>query len=102
MRDKLLAHITDLIRTRTAADAAEAIMADLGLQVVFTYQSHGAGSAIESGETEEDYLDRIQQKTVYRLEGRWVEPDGPKPARRAVGMGDPAPRRGRLARWLGR
>lgn len=76
MSDELRDRIADVIHGVGADhwnDMAQAVIDDLGLVVTSKHQEHKAGSAVEFGETEEQYRERTRLKTYYRISGGWSE-----------------------------
>lgn len=52
---------------------AQAIIDEFGLNVVYSSRQHANGSALEFGETPEEYAERVRMKTIHKIEGRFSE-----------------------------
>lgn len=53
--------------------ATDRLIADLRLTVAHTAQQHRGGSALELGETQDEYNERVRMKTIHRITGSWED-----------------------------
>lgn len=52
---------------------AQAIIDEFELTVLYSSRQHAHGSALQFGETPEEYAERVRMKTIYKVEGRFSE-----------------------------
>lgn len=76
LHDKIRTALVNADRPHSEPDVDEmttAVIDALNLHITAQGKQHGAGSAIELGESQAEYDERVRLKTHYRVEGRWEE-----------------------------